>query len=121
MMKSKLFLIITPIIFLIFSCQNEVFETPQIPVGINPCDSLNFTYQADFKLIIDQNCASIGCHDANSASGNFTSYEGLKVKLDNGSFEQRVIIQKNMPASGPLPQETIDQLKCWLENGYPKN
>jgi hypothetical protein len=122
---KKYILILGGFFFFMISCTSEVFELPLQPTPndttINICDTLNITYQNNIKLIIDANCASSGCHDANSGSGNFTNFNGLKLKLDNGSFETRVIQQRNMPPSGPLPQNTLDDLKCWIENGYPEN
>ena len=109
----------------ILSCTNEVFELPLQPTPndttVNICDTLNITYQNKVKQIIDLNCATSGCHDVNSGSGNFTNFNGLKPKLESGFFRSRVLRDKNMPPSGPLPQKTLDDLKCWLEKGYPEN
>lgn len=106
--------------FYFASCQTEVFELPQPPAP-DLCDTLIITYQTKVKQIIDANCATSGCHDANSGSGNFTNFNGLKPKLESGFFRSRVLRDKNMPPSGPLPQNTLDELNCWLEKGYPEN
>ena len=117
---KKYILILGGFFLFITSCTNEVFELPPRE-PIDACDTLNITYQNKVKQIIDLNCATSGCHDVNSGSGNFTNFNGLKPKLESGFFRSRVLRDKNMPPSGPLPQKTLDDLKCWLEKGYPEN
>lgn len=86
----------------------------------------DITYQNTVKPIIDGSCAYSGCHDGQSeAPGNFTRYNGLLNWLENGLFEQRVIINRDMPpadATGPtdLPQEHVRILRCWLQNDFPQ-
>ncbi len=83
------------------------------------------TYQNTVKPIIDGSCAYNGCHDGSSeAPGNFTNYGGMLNWLQNDLFEQRVIINRDMPpadATGPteLSSEQIRILRCWLQDGYP--
>ena len=120
-MKNILFI---AIVLFAFGCKSEVFELPQNQeptdtTTVSLCDTLTISYQNKVKQIVDANC--IACHDQNSANGNFTNFQSLKPYLDNGSFENRVIVQKNMPPSGPLPQNSLDELSCWLGNNYPEN
>lgn len=124
-MNKNIFILIVGCLCLLIGCKSEVFELPQPPItndtSLNVCDTLNITYQNKVKQIIDLNCATSGCHDVNSGSGNFTNFNGLKPKLESGFFRSRVLRDKNMPPSGPLPQNTLDELNCWLEKGYPEN
>ncbi|MEQ8907855.1 MAG: hypothetical protein RIC95_01570 [Vicingaceae bacterium] len=83
------------------------------------------SFQADVQPIIQANCATSGCHNAVTVAGggNFTTYAGIKAKVDNGSFENRVIVRQDMPPSNktPLSNSEIDLLKDWLEAGAPNN
>lgn len=121
-MKNILFI---AIVFIAFGCTSEVFELPQNnpnptdSVIIDRCDTLDITYQNKVKKIIDDNC--VVCHDQNAAYGNFTTFSGLKPKLESGFFRSRVLRDKDMPPSGPLPQNSLDELSCWLGNNYPEN
>lgn len=85
------------------------------------CSKINSSYSADIKPIIDGNCLSSGCHNSNSTNGDFTTYAGLKTKVDNGSIDSRVLQQKNMPPSGALPLDQLKKIKCWLNSGAPNN
>src|SRR5262245_29991962 len=79
------------------------------------CDDVSFT--ADVKPIINTYCVT--CHYGGYQDGDFTTYEGLKAKVDNGAFSLRVIQQRTMPPTGnPAPTEAdIAKLKCWLSAG----
>lgn len=79
-------------------------------------------YNATIKPIIDTRCATAGCHDAGSPNGDFTSYPGVKAKVDNNTFKSRVIDQGDMPQGGPpLSVDTLNQIKCWLSKGAPND
>lgn len=121
-MKNILFIAIA---LIAFGCKSEVFELPQKndlsndTTIVNRCDTLNISYQNTVKKIIDDNC--VACHNQNAAYGDFTTYNGLKPKLESGFFRSRVLRDKDMPPSGPLPQNILDDLSCWLDNNYPEN
>ena len=85
------------------------------------CDSTDFTYSGKVSLIIEANCAtSISCHGAGSVN-DYTTYEGLKDKVDNGTFELRVLRNLNMPPAAPLPECDRIILQKWLDSGAPNN
>jgi hypothetical protein len=85
------------------------------------CSTIASAYNADIKPIITNNCATAGCHVTGSAQGDFSTYNGIKTAADNGKLEQRVIHDKNMPPSGPLPLDHRKKIKCWLEAGAHNN
>ena len=85
------------------------------------CSMVNSSYSANIKPIINANCISSGCHNANSTNGDFTTYNGLKAKADNGSLNNRVVQQKNMPPSQPLSLDDLEKIKCWINSGAPNN
>ena len=85
------------------------------------CSTINAKYNADIKPIINANCTSSGCHDAGSGNGDYTTYSGLKIKVDNSSLSSRVLYDKNMPPNGALSLDDRNKIKCWLDNGAPNN
>ncbi len=119
-MNKVFFLTIICIAFLglVFSCKKKDKKD-----GLNnlDCSAISSGYASNIKPIIDGNCLSSGCHNAGSANGDFTTYAGLKAKVDNGSVDNRVIQQKTMPLSGSLAMDDLKKIKCWLNSGAPNN
>lgn len=97
------------------SCEKSIGKLP--PKVVTLCDTI--TYTKTIQPMIKSDCVS--CHDANSSYGDFTSYAGLKQKIDNGTFKNRVF---DSPAN-PMPQgamysmDKLDIIKCWLDKGAP--
>jgi hypothetical protein len=82
-------------------------EVPEVP-----------TYSADIQLIIAENCSTSGCHDSGgNAPGNFMEFAGLQAKVNDGSFEQEVLINLAMPPSGGLSQCELTIIETWIANG----
>lgn len=92
------------------------------PLTLTACDSLNVTYSQVVKPIILLNCATSGCHLAGTnVPGDYSSYDGLKLHVDNGKFKLRTITYRDMPPNGPLSESDIQKLNCWLDAGAPNN
>jgi hypothetical protein len=85
------------------------------------CGSVNSSYSAVIQPIITANCTSAGCHDARSANGNLTTYEGLMLRVNNGTLSKRVLYIKDMPKNGTLSKEERNAIKCWLDAGSQRN
>ena len=85
------------------------------------CSTINSSYSSGILPVINANCTSSGCHNAGSVNGDFTIYAGIKLKVDNGSINNRVVVQKNMPPSGALSVDNLNKIKCWLNSGAPNN
>jgi hypothetical protein len=95
------------------------------------------TWDADIEPIIATTCSYSGCHSGGTTanaylsaeSNNYTSYAAIKASLDNGKFEQRALVSKNMPNAMFVPagmptaltQEQLDILQCWVDGGFPEN
>lgn len=124
MKYSRVFTSLVVILF-IYSCtkdvgQNITLAPTKQPVSANSCDTVKFS--AHILPIINSNCLS--CHSGSGpGNGNFTSYSGIKQKVDNGSFKARVVdlLPSPMPQGGALPTQQIAIIKCWLDNGAPNN
>ncbi len=88
----------------------------------NSCEIEYVKYSIDIEPIINKSCAITSCHVAvGTGNGVFDSYEEVKRKVDNGSFENRVIVQQNMPPNGVLSKCELDQIQAWLNQEAPNN
>lgn len=77
------------------------------------CDGSSPTYNSFVQGVISSNCTQ--CHS------DMSTYAGLSNYLNNGSFTKEVLTNQSMPESGPLDESTLNQLQCWVENGFPEN
>lgn len=108
------------ILFISITLSGCYFDNEEELYGIPTCDTTNVSFTADIQPIINANCVS--CHTAGgSAPGDFTTYVGIKSKVDNGSFNNRVLVQKNMPPSGPLSTCEQTKIQKWIDNGALNN
>ncbi len=113
------------VFFLVFaSCSSD--EDDMMNIVTEDCNGLVISYQNDIVPIINTTCALSGCHIEGFSNGDFTSYNGLKSKADNGRLNSRVVVNKNMPpsnSSGPksLSAQQIIAFKCWIADGAPDN
>lgn len=108
----------------VFSCTNKKGKiTPSTSgpasSGINSCDTI--TYAKHIAPIMNSSCVS--CHSAGNPLGDLTNYSGVKLKVDGGSFKQKVLVDKTMPKSpvAPLTQKQLEMIQCWLDKGAPNN
>jgi len=93
---------------LLFSCRKDKIEDVQ-------CDGSNPTYTGQIRAIINANCTNSNCHPG------YSTYAGLEGILQNGSFEQEVLIDQTMPRNGTLSSSELSKIKCWVENGFPED
>ena len=103
------------------SCYFDKEET--LYPSISNCDSTQFTYNATIAPMLQTRCGNAACHGAGSPFGDFSTYNGLMAKVNNGSFKSRVIDQKNMPPMGSPTLSACDYSKIskWLNAGAPNN
>src|SRR6185369_10657351 len=66
------------------------------------CNLVSFS--KDIKPLINTRCAISGCHLPGFPQGDYTQFDSIKVKVNNGSFRLRVIDTKSMP-----PLDTLDE------------
>ena len=117
MKKIKFILFTVLIIFctVIYNCKKDEYKNLD-------CSTISSAYTANIKPIINSNCTSSSCHGAGSSNGDYTSYAGLKAKVDNGSLDNRVLQKKDMPKNAsPLSLDDRKKIKCWIEGGAPNN
>jgi len=118
------FLLLGGITFLAQSCYNDI-EDELYPLTV--IDS-NVTYKTDIGPIIQANCVS-GCHQPGGTAEGVAIFDNstdlgfaeIKKKVDQGRFENRVVVLKDMPPSGPLSNEDIAKIQLWLADGALNN
>jgi hypothetical protein len=109
-LKSYAVVLAMIVVLLPFACKTQ----KPAATGVD-CSTVSATYSKDIAPIISANC--MPCHSA-----NFSSYDGLKVAVDNGQLENRVLIVKDMPKSRPpLSDQDYKKIQCWLKNGALNN
>jgi hypothetical protein len=107
------------ITLLAISCYVDNEEELYGPVT---CDTSAITYANDILPIINNSCATSGCHEAgNTAIGDFSTYAGVKAKVDNGTFTNRVLVQKDMPPAAPLSNCEQAKIQQWINDGALNN
>lgn len=122
-MKLFSVFIIVVTLIIVTACAKDVGLNPDLVIkSVNICDSV--TFDKNIKPIIINKCVS--CHNSTGGPGNgdfqTDTYTGIKQKVDNGAFKNRVVILHDMPQGGPpLPQNEIDLINCWLDAGAPNN
>lgn len=87
------------------------------------CDTTNISFSEDIEPIIDNSCATTGCHvPGGDGNGVFTRFNELKEKVNNESLRQRVVVIQDMP-KGPETLTTcqINQVEAWINIGAPNN
>ena|ERR1700746_3520921 len=120
MKKFSVLLIV--VFFVVFACDNKKgLLPPKITVSAHDpyCDTI--TYSKNVVPITNATCATPHCHNAGSVNGDFTIYAGIKAKIDNGTFNNRVFVVKDMPSTGPLTADQFKILQCWFNGGAPNN
>lgn len=119
--KIKLILFLVPLTFIQLGCTNE--STSDL-IDLTNVDEV--TYTNTVKSIIDNNC--LFCHTQppqNGAPMHLTTYADVKNAVLTRGLINRISRAQGasgmMPLGGTrLPQEKIDQISAWAENGFPE-
>lgn len=126
---KKIIVIAVVVLSLSMACDNIVLPPAE------GCDISAASYETNVKPIIDLTCAYSGCHNGGgNAPGNYTSYQGLKSIIEDGSFINRVIDLQDNPSRGMPPDMTVypesqqddlspDQMEiiqCWIDSNFPE-
>lgn len=122
-MKHQLVLAIVACLLVFTGCyydkEEELYEHYY---AANACDTASVSWQEDIWPLIQGHCATTGCHVAGgTGNGIFSGYDPVKAKVDNGSFHQRVVVQRSMPPSGSLTECQLQKIQIWLDAGAPNN
>lgn len=113
--------------FAIWSCTNDSeadlveIEQEQGPDG---GDTDGITYENTVRAIVQGNC--VGCHNdppRNGAPFALVTYQQVSARANNilSAMSRQNGAAGAMPPVGRLPQNTIDQIQEWIDNGLPEN
>lgn len=124
--RNKSFLLLCLFTFClgIFACSKD--DDPDTDPEPGLCETLDVKYSVDIVPIMTATCAIEGCHVGDFPTGDYTIYEEIKQRVDGGTFEARVVTEKDMPptyTTGPesLTDEQLEIIECWLADGAPNN
>lgn len=90
------------------------------------CTNVSATYTGQIKDIMDSNCATVGCHNATTASNGIRldTYNNVKTSAQNSNFLCSINWKKScnkMPIGGSkLSNNSIQLITCWIEAGSPQ-
>ena len=82
------------------------------------------SYTANVKTIIDQSCATSGCHNTTSNTAGLTLVTFTQVKnafINRNALGRMESTTNPMPPSGNLPSNSIQIIKNWRDQGYLEN
>lgn len=99
------------------SCYYDVEE--ELYPQRNNCDTTAVTYATKIAPIISQNCALSGCHVAGAQQPDLSDYNKLNANLPR--VNERAVISKTMPPTGPLDKCDVEALETWISSGAPNN
>ncbi len=113
-MRKTALTLLTVISFGVFLVKCSKDKAPN-----NTCTSSSVTYTATIKPIMDDNCATSGCHDASTKQSgyDFSTYAGTKAGITKGLCcikEDGCVL---MPPSGKLADSLITVISSWSAGG----
>ena len=85
------------------------------------CREAPVSFSQEISVILKNNCQNSGCHIANGYLPDFTDHSSIAKLIQTGIFTKRVITRQNMPPGKPLQKNDLDAIRCWINQGYPKN
>lgn len=116
---KKLFYILF-VITVAIACKKD-----QVPPAIELACTDDVSYSADILPLINLNCSTSGCHDANTAASGYdlSTYASISA---NASEILAVLNHESgvtaMPFGQPKLADTIiDKFACWKANGALEN
>lgn len=117
---NKKHLLIPAFLVFLTSCYYDNYET-LYPDANLVCDTTNVTFTPFVSNMVSQSCATTGCHVEGTGRILLTDYTSIKAAVDNGTFQQRALINQDMPPSAPLSSCNVKKLNTWIDNGAQNN
>lgn len=113
--------------FGIWSCTNDS-EADLVEIeqeqGADDQSNNGETYENTIKAIMQSSC--VGCHDnplRNGAPFALLTYQQVSARANNilSAMSRQNGATAAMPPSGRLPQNTINKIQEWIDNGILEN
>lgn len=117
MKKFLIGLFVFNVIMILPQCKSDKKEILAEETQSNCDTEIKFN---TIKPIIELNCVSASCHGASSSFGALITYQDVVSKIENGSFDRRVL---SAGADMPLgrdwdSEESLEKVRCWIDNGF---
>ena len=97
---------------------------------VNPtldCDDPSIGYENTTKAIIDQHCATSGCHNAAAANNTLGSLATLDDVKNFPNLMSIIAAINHEAGARPMPENAakldqcdIDKMSTWINNGLPE-
>jgi hypothetical protein len=106
-------------IFFLLSCSKE-------DIDMVDCMGLVPTYNLDVKAILDNSCATVGCHNSTTKENgiDLSTYASVRVVSSQDRFLGAIQHKRGytaMPYKLPeLNSDQVELLTCWVQNGSPE-
>ncbi len=121
-LKKIFFILMLPIMAANFTgCYYDKAELLYGASGTVNCTTISAKFSTDVKPVIQNKCATSGCHNAAGAAGGAVLETYTQIAAQSARIRQRCVIDKTMPSSGSLPAAEIAAIKCWIDSGGPNN
>ena len=95
-------------------------KAPDPNINTSTCDSTSVSYNKHIKTILDNNCATSGCHDATTKRSGYDFSDYLSSKA--GITPALCNINDNgctvMPPSGKMADSLITKIQSWKDGGF---
>ncbi len=123
---KQIFFILTFLSLLISLPQTACYYDNEVEqYGVILCDTINVSYSAEIKVILNANCISCHTPGGQQESSPFDTYDVLKQYADNRSLIDRVKAtdSQQMPPPPAAPLSACDQSKieAWINAGALNN
>ena len=115
---KKILLILSAFV-LVNGCYYDVADELYPDTGSTNCDTTVSGYAARIAPMMTANCAISGCHVAGAQTPDLSNY--TDVAANSALVNERTVIIKDMPPSGPMSACDIQALEKWIDNGSLNN
>ena len=89
------------------------------------CPDAEVSYLEDVKPILESKCAISGCHNGSlGAERNWSDFPTFQENAQHGNVKNYVtnrIMPPSFSPNGPLSQDQINTIACWIDNGAQNN
>lgn len=109
MKRVKIIVALVIAVAIFYSCAKDKARPEATP---EPCTPVSFAN--DVMPVINAHCVS--CHNSASSYSPLEDYNTVKLRFDDGSLKQKVLIDKSMPPGG-MSAEEVQKIRCWIEQG----
>lgn len=116
----SLLLLITLVALACSKGSDAVTSTTTPPATTVNCSTVDSKYGTVVSVIIQNSCATSGCHNAGSVNGPgpLTNYTQVKAAADRVAGS---VASGSMPKGSTLTTAQKNAIACWVSSGAPNN